>query len=99
MLISMPRNFAKIIQKCLPKPSKSIKIAQNGARSKKIAPRIGKEPKKGANVNKLFDPPGHPKSAKIEKKGVSKIDDFFDPLLEPTLPHFRLPQAPPKQSK
>ena len=47
----------------------------------------------------FFAPPGHPKSTKIEKKGGSKIDDFFDPLLEPTLPDFRLPQALQKQPK
>ena len=37
----------------------------------------------------------HPKS---KKRGVENRC-FFDPLLEPTLPHFRLPQAPQKQPK
>ena len=54
---------------------------------------------KRAKRNFFFGPPGHPKSTKIEKKGVSEIDDFFGPLLEPTLPDFRLPQAPQKQPK
>ena len=40
-----------------------------------------------------------PKISQIQKKGVSKIDVFFDPLLELTFPHFRLPQAPKKQPK
>ena len=82
----------------VPKVTKSIKMAQNGARAKKIAPRIGKDAKKSQEIKKM-DPPGRPKSVKIEKKVISKIDDFFDPLLEPTLPHFRLPQAPQKQPK
>ena len=54
---------------------------------------------KRAKRNFFFATPGHPKSTKIEKKGISKIDDFFDPLLELTLPHFRLLQAPQKQPK
>ena len=82
----------------VPKPSKSIKMPPDGARSKKIAPRTEKDAKK--HPKRIFDPPPwHPKSAKIRKKGASKIDAFFDPLLEPTLPHFRLLQGPPKQPK
>ena len=77
----------------------TIKIHQNCQKwrpTKKNSPQDRKRAKKGASVTEVGDPPGHPKSAKIRKKGVSKIDVFFDPLLEPTLPHFRLPQAPQK---
>ena len=91
-----------IQQKTCKNGSKSNKIRQNGRKwrpSKKISPQERKGAEKVSNVRSFLDPPGHPKSAKIRKKGVSKIDDFFDPLLEPTLPHFRLPQAPPKQPK
>ena len=67
--------------------------------SKQISPQDRKGAEKGSSVRSFLDAPGHSKSSKIEKKGVSNIDDFFDPLLVPTLPHFRLPQAPPKQPK
>ena len=70
-------------------------MAQNGARTKKIAPKIGKESKK-SQERKTFGPPW---AAKIEKKGVWKIDVFFDPLLELTLSHFRALQGPQKQPK
>ena len=33
---------------------------------------------------------------KIGNNGLSKIDVFFGPFLEPTFPHFRVPQAPKK---
>ena len=77
----------------VPKATKSIKMAQNGARAKKLAPRIEQEPK-NSQETKIFGPPWAPQISQNRKKGVSKIDDFFDPLLEPTLPHFRLPKAP-----
>ena len=51
---------------------------------------------KRGKKQKLLDPLGRSKSGKIAIKGVLKIDDFFDPLPEPTLPHFRSLQAPPK---
>ena len=82
-----------------PKTQQSIKIAKNAPRSKKNSPQDRKKAKKRPKNQKLLDPPEHPKSAKIRKKGVSKIDVFFNPLLEPPLPHFRLPQAPQKQPK
>ena len=66
---------------------------------KKIDPQERNRGEKGARGHSFLEPPGHPKSAKIEKEGISKINVFFDPLLEPTLPHFRLPQAPQKHSK
>ena len=52
------KKFSKNHSKMVPKPSKSIKIAQIGARSKKIAPRIGKEPKKGQTVTNFWNPLG-----------------------------------------
>ena len=110
LLQSWPQNAAafasfnaeEFTKKTCQNGSESTKIHQNGPKwrpSKKISPEDRKRAEKEANVNKLLDPPGHPKSVKIERKGVSKIDAFFDPLLETTLPHFSLPQATQKQPK
>ena len=52
------KKFSKNHSKMVPKPSKSIKMAQNGARSKKIAPRTEKDAKKHPKKN---PPLGHPK--------------------------------------
>ena len=82
--------------------SKNAKIHQNRQKwrpSKKSSPQDRKWSGKGARSSELSDPPERLKSAKVGKKRVSKIDVFFDPLLELTFPHFRLPQAPKKQPK
>ena len=92
------KKFSKNHPKMVPKTPKSIKIAKNAHRSNKIAPRTEKDAKQSQEFI-FFGPPWAPKISQNRKKGVSKIDDFFDPLLEPTLPHFRLPQAPQKQPK
>ena len=106
LLQSWPQNataFASFNAKEFPQKTckngfKSNKIHENGPKWRP-SKKISSKDRKRAKREKLLDPPGHPKSAKIEKKGVSKIDVFFDPLLEPTLSHFRLPQAPQKQPK
>ena len=41
------KEFNKKHAKMVPKATKSVKMAENGARAKKIAPKIGKEPKQG----------------------------------------------------
>ena len=61
LLISMPRIFAKIIQKCLPQPSKSIKMAQNGARSKKEARKKEVTSPVLGEVRRSWRSPGNPR--------------------------------------
>ena len=78
------KKFAKNHSKMVPKPSKSIKIAQNGARSKKIAPRSGKEAKKRRAYTKFRTPQGRlPRASKIsqnrKKVGLEKRCFFRPP--------------------
>ena len=89
----------KYHQNICPKTQKSIKMDKNDARATKTSPQDRKKSEKGSSVTKVWAPSESLKSAKVGKKGVSKIDVFFTPLLEPTFPHFRLPQAPQKQPK
>ena len=70
------KKFLKNHPKTAPKPSKSIKIAQNGARSTKLAPRSGKEAKK--HPKKFFEsPPWAPKISQNRKKRGLENRRFF----------------------
>ena len=66
------KEFKKKGAKMIPKATKSTKMSQNGARAKKIAPRIGKEPKKDQRGNTFEPPLGTPNQPKSKKKGSRK---------------------------
>ena len=96
------KKFLKNHAKIVPKPSKSIKIGQNCARSKKIAPRIGKEPKKGQTLTNFWTPLGIQNQPKSKKKGSRKSMIFSTPSwnrLCLILGSPRHPQSPPIEAK
>ena len=72
------KKFFKNIQKMVPKTPKSIKMGQNGARSKKITPRSEKDAKKGQAYTAFWTPLGIPNQPKSKKKGCRK-SMFFRP--------------------
>ena len=74
------KKFSENHPKMIPKPPKYIKITQNGARSKKIAPRIGKEPKKGQTLTNFWTPLGIQNQPKSKKKGSRKSMIFSTPF-------------------
>ena len=90
-------NVKEFTKKTCQNGSESTKIHQNDPKwrpSKKNSPEDRKRAEKEANVNKLLDPPGQPKSVKIERKGVSKIDAFFVPPLVTDFASFYAPPGP-----
>ena len=77
--------------------SQNAKIHQNEQKwrqSKKSSPQDRKRSEKASIIPPFWGPPEHLKSAKVGKKGVSKIDVFFDPLLEATSPYFSSSRDP-----
>ena len=70
----LSKNHAKIV----PKPAKSIKIAKNAPRSKKLAPSTEKDAKKGQE--KFFEtPPWAPQISQNQKKEGLENRRFFRP--------------------
>ena len=77
--VSMPRNLQKKHAKMVRKAPKSIKMAQNGAPAKKIAPRIGKEPKKRQTLTNFWTPLDTQNQSKSKEKGSRKSMLFSTP--------------------
>ena len=76
--VSMPRNSKKTCKN----GSRSNKIHQNGPKCspiEKISPQEPKRSQKGSIKKNFWEPPGHQKSAKIEKKGSRKSMIFSTP--------------------
>ena len=61
------------------KPLKSTKTVRNGTRANKNSPQDQKGAEKGSSVHSFLEPPGHPKSAKIKKRGSRKSMIFSTP--------------------
>ena len=73
------KKFFENHPKTVSKPLKSLKIVQNGTRAKKIAPRIGQEPKKGQAYAAFWTPLGIQNQPKSEKSGSRKSMIFSTP--------------------